>query len=181
MGRGPGRPGQEPAGVQHTLDEIFQALPFPVLGIESDNGTEFINQTLYDFCQERGIRFTRGRPYKKDDNAHIEQKNWTHVRRLVGWERYDSPAALAALNALYEGEWRTMMNVFQPSVKLQAKLRVGSRLRRRYGTPRTPLARLQRWGGVAPRLWRSSSDWRRPVIPLRSPWPLIGRRISSML
>ncbi len=142
--------GKSQRAVLGALDEIFQALPFPVLGIDSDNGTEFVNQTLFRFCESRHIRFTRGRPYKKDDNAHVEQKNWTHVRRLVGWERYDSPAALAALNALYKNEWRMMMNLFQPSVKLQAKLRVGSRLRRRYGTPRTPLARLQQWGFESP-------------------------------
>lgn len=137
--------GKSQRAVHRALAEILDALPFPVLGIDSDNGSELINDTLYRFCRERGIRFTRGRPYKKDDNAHVEQKNWTHVRRLVGWERYDSPAALAALNALYRNEWRIMMNLFQPSVKLQDKLRVGSRLRRRYGIPRTPLARLQLW------------------------------------
>jgi hypothetical protein len=148
--------GKSQCAVQRAPAEIIQALPFPVLGIDSDNGSEFtlapaqtagavlgVNDTLYRFCRECGIRFTRGRPYQKDDNAHIEQKNWTLVRRLVGWERYDSPAALAALNALYRNERRIMMNLFQPSVKLQAKLRVGSRLRRRYGIPRTPLAWLQ--------------------------------------
>jgi len=89
------------------------------------------------------IQFTRGRPYKKDDNAHIEQKNWTHVRKLVGWDRYDSEAAVGLLNDLYRHELRLMMNLFQPSVKLRRKVRVGSRLTRVYDAPQTPLDRLR--------------------------------------
>jgi len=88
------------------------------------------------------IQFTRGRPYKKDDNAHIEQKNWTHVRKLVGYLRYDTPLAVGALNALYRHELRLFQNLFLPSVKLVGKERVGVRLRRRYDLPRTPLDRL---------------------------------------
>ena len=76
--------------VRDALEEIRQALPFPLRGIDSDNGSEFINGHLYRYCQARAIQFTRGRPYKKDDNAHIEQKNWTHVRRLLGYVRYDT-------------------------------------------------------------------------------------------
>ena len=77
--------------VQQALEEIRQALPFRLRGIDSDNGSEFINAHLVRYCQAQGIQFTRGRPYKKDDNAHIEQKNWTHVRKLVGYVRYDTP------------------------------------------------------------------------------------------
>lgn len=88
-------------------------LPFPLRGLDSDNGAEFINLHLFRYCEARAIQFTRGRPYKKDDNAHIEQKNWTHVRRLLGWHRYDSPQALAAINDLYRHELRLMMNLFQ--------------------------------------------------------------------
>jgi hypothetical protein len=128
--------------VQTALDEIRQALPFRLQGIDSDNGSEFINDHLYRYCQTQGIQFTRGRPYKKDDNAHIEQKNWTHVRKLVGYLRYDTPLAVAALNALYRHELRLFQNLFLPSVKLVGKERVGARLRRRYDTPQTPLDRL---------------------------------------
>ena len=85
--------GQE--GVRQALEDIRQVLPFPLRGIDSDNGSEFINAHLYRYCQSRAIQFTRGRPYKKDDNAHIEQKNWTHVRRLLGYGRYDSRASVA--------------------------------------------------------------------------------------
>lgn len=125
------------------LDEMRTALPFRLRGIDSDNGSEFLNDQLWRYCRKRRIRFTRGRPYKKDDNAHIEQKNWTHVRKLLGYVRYDSAEALAAINDLYRNELRLLQNLFLPSVKLLGKTRVGSRLRRRYGPPRTPLERFE--------------------------------------
>jgi hypothetical protein len=134
--------GKGQAAVQAALEELRQALPFRLCGIDSDNGSEFINQHLWDYCQAREIQFTRGRPYQKDDNAHIEQKNWTHVRKLLGYVRYDSPAAQAAIHALYRHELRLFQNFFLPSVKLLGKVRVGARVRRRYDTPRTPLERV---------------------------------------
>lgn len=91
----------------------------------SDNGPEFINDHLYRYCQERRHQFTRCRPYKKDDNAPIEQKNWTHVRKVFGWKRYDTPELLVVMNDLYANELRLMINLFQPSVKLRSKHRVG--------------------------------------------------------
>ena len=103
------------------MEDIEQRLPFKLLGIDSDNGFEFINYHLKAFCDQRKIQFTRGRPYKKDDNAHIEQKNWTHVRKILGYLRYDSPSALEAINDLYTNELGSMMNLFQPSVKLVEK------------------------------------------------------------
>ena len=134
--------GKGQRAVGQAVEEMRHALPFALQGLDSDNGSEFINTHLFQYCQAREIQFTRGRPYKKDDNAHIEQKNWTHVRKLLGWERYDSPEALEAMNDLYRNELRLMMNLFQPSVKLREKRRVGSRLRRRYDRPQTPLDRL---------------------------------------
>jgi hypothetical protein len=135
--------GRAEARVQVALDEIRPVLPFRLRGIDTDNGSEFINGHLYRYGQAQEIQFTRGRPYKKDDNAHIEQKNWTHVRKLVGDLRYDTPAAVAALNDLYRHELRLFQNLFLPSVKLQGKARVGARLRRQYDAPRTPLERVQ--------------------------------------
>ncbi len=132
--------GQE--AVRAALEEIRQALPFPLRGIDSDNGSEFINDHLLRYCRARAIQFTRGRPYKKDDNAHIEQKNWTHVRRILGYVRYDTEAAREAINDLYRGELRRFQNLFLPSVKLVKKERVGSRLRRRYEAPQTPWRRV---------------------------------------
>jgi hypothetical protein len=134
--------GKGQRGIVTALNEMCAALPFALQGIDSDNGSEFINAHLVRFCEQRHIQFTRGRPYKKDDNAHIEQKNWTHVRKVMGWERYDSPRALVALNTFYAGPWCTMMNLFQPCIKLQQKVRKGSRLIRKYDTPQTPLDRL---------------------------------------
>ena len=135
--------GKGAAGIGRTLEALRQALPFRLRGIDSDNGSEFINASLYDYCQAQAIQFTRGRPYKKDDNAHIEQKNWTHVRKLLGYVRYDTPAALTAINDLYRQELRLLQNLFLPSVKLLRKERVGARVRRRYDAPRPPLERVQ--------------------------------------
>jgi hypothetical protein len=134
--------GKGQRGVLRALDELVHALPFVLCAIDCDNGSEFINQQLIAYCKAHQVQFTRGRPYKKDDNAHIEQKNWTHVRKLMGWERYDSPRALNAMNDFYRYEWRQMMNLFQPCVKLVKKVRVGSRLTRRYDAAQTPLDRL---------------------------------------
>ncbi len=127
--------------VQEALELLRQALPFPLRGIDSDNGSEFINHHLRGYCATHEIQFTRGRPYKKDDNAHIEQKNWTHVRKLLGYVRYDSAPALTAINAVY-ADLRLFQNLFLPSVKLVEKRRVGARLRRRYDAARTPLERV---------------------------------------
>ncbi len=135
--------GKGQSGIVAMLEEMRQGLPFRLCGIDSDNGSEFLNRHVVRYCQAQQIQFTRGRPYKKDDNAHIEQKNWTHVRRLIGWDRYDTAAAVAALNDLYRHEWGWMMNLFQPSVKLLRKQRVGARLRRVYDAPQTPLDRLR--------------------------------------
>lgn len=142
--------GRGQVGVLHAVDEMAGDLPFPLQGLDADNGSEFINHHLFRYCQDRRIQFTRGRPYKKDDNAHVEQKNWTHVRKLLGWDRYDSPQALEAINDLYRQELRLMMNLFQPSVKLVRKVRVGSRLRRVYDRPQTPLDRLLASGAGDP-------------------------------
>jgi hypothetical protein len=144
--------GKSQVVVQAALEELRQALPFRLRGIDSDNGSEFINQHLYDYCQAQEIQFTRGRPYKKDDNAHIEQKNWTHVRKLLGYVRYDSPAAQAAIHALYRHELRLFQNLFLPSVKLLAKERVGARVRRRYDAPRTPLERVLACQEITPQV-----------------------------
>jgi hypothetical protein len=134
--------GKSQVRVQEGLEQLRQALPFALRGIDSDNGSEFINAHLKTYSDAHHLQFTRGRPYKKDDNAHIEQKNWTHVRKLLGYVRYDSPAALTAINAVY-ADLRLLQNLFLPSVKLQRKERVGARVRRRYDAPQTPLDRAR--------------------------------------
>jgi len=134
--------GKGEQGVLRAFKAIRQRFPFPILGIDSDNGSEFINHTLWKYCQEERIGFTRGRPYKKDDNAHIEQKNWTHVRKLMGWLRYDTSEAVVAMNDLYSQDLRIMMNFFQPTIKIIRKERVGAKLCRKYDQPKTPWERL---------------------------------------
>ncbi len=134
--------GKGAAGIEAALEEMRHGLPFALRGLDSDNGSEFINHPLWRYTQAQRLQFTRGRPYKKDDNAHIEQKNWTHVRKLLAWERYDTVQALEAINTLYRHDLRLMMNLFQPSVKLVKKVRVGSRLTRVYDAPQTPLDRM---------------------------------------
>jgi hypothetical protein len=128
--------------VKEALNEIEGALPYRLLGVDSDNGSEFINGHLNAWCEQKQIQLTRGRPYKKEDNAHVEQKNWTPVRKLLGWDRYDSERAADAMNDLYRHELPLWMNLFLPSVKLVRKTRVGSKLRRVYDWPQTPLERV---------------------------------------
>jgi transposase InsO family protein len=135
--------GRGEEAVQRALNEIAGLLPFALRGVDSDNGSEFINWHLKNWCEQKHIQLTRGRPYKKDDNAHIEQKNWTHVRKLLGWDRYDTHEAVAAINDLYGQELRLWMNLYLPSVKLLKKVRVGSKVRRVYDGPRTPFERVR--------------------------------------
>src|SRR6266849_332172 len=136
--------GKGQTAVLAALDQVQSVLPFRLLGVDSDNGSEFINWHLKAWCERRGIQLTRGRPYKKDDNAHVEQKNWTRVRKLLGWDRYDSTEAVEAINDLYGNELRLWLNLYLPSVQLVKKVRVGSKLRRVYDAPQTPLERVAR-------------------------------------
>jgi len=135
--------GQERVG--GAVHKIRQRLPFPLLGLDSDNGSEFINQHLYNYCRREGITFTRSRSYKKNDSCHVEQKNWSVVRRLVGYDRYNSRAALEALNRIYD-LLRLYVNFFQPVMKLVSKTRHGAKVHKVYDTAQTPYQRLLRAG-----------------------------------
>ena len=157
--------GRGQAGVLAGLEEMRQALPFALKGIDSDNGSEFINAHLYRYCQAEAIQFTRGRPYKKDDNAHVEQKNWTHVRKLMGYVRYDSREAQTAMNDLYRSELRLFQNLCLPSVKLVRKVRVGARLRRVYDRPQTPFERVLACPEADPRKVAQLQTLRRRLDP----------------
>jgi hypothetical protein len=134
-------PNRGQRAVFEALQLIRCRLPFPLRGIDSDNDSAFINEHLFRFTQRERITFTRSRPYKKNDQAHIEQKNWSVVRRLIGYDRYTSPQALANLNAIYE-DLRLYVNFFQPSMKLVAKRRVDSRVRKTYDSAQTPYQRV---------------------------------------
>jgi len=116
-------------------------LPFELLGIDSDNGSEFINAHLIVYCEQAHLTFTRGRVGRKNDNAFVEQKNWSVVRRLVGYDRFDTPKQVRQLNVLYE-HYRLYVNFFLPVTKLSGKERVGSRLKRTFDDPKTPYQRL---------------------------------------
>jgi hypothetical protein len=118
-----------------------QRLPFPLLGLDSDNGSEFINQHLYRYCQREAIAFTRSRSYKKNDSCHVEQKNGNVVRRVVGYDRYSSWAALERLNMVYDC-LRLYVNFFQPVMKLVTKTRHGAKVHKVYDEARTPYQRL---------------------------------------
>jgi len=111
--------------------------PFPVIGIDSDNGSEFIDAHLYRYCLEHKITFTRSRPYNKNDGAHVEQKDWARVRQLVGYLRYDTPAELAKLNEIWELD-RLFTNYLLPQQKLATKQRYGAKVIKHYDAPATP-------------------------------------------
>jgi hypothetical protein len=133
---------------QHTtlaaLQDMEKSLPFDLLGLDSDNGGEFINHHVMHWLQkrERPVFMTRSRPYKSDDNAHVEQKNWTHVRQCFGYERHDNPEVVEPINALVKGAYGQLRNYFHASLKLESKERQNGKIRRLYGKPQTPLARV---------------------------------------
>jgi hypothetical protein len=128
------------------IRDIEASLPFALLGVDSDNGGEFLNHHLVHYLQarERPVYFTRSRAYHKNDNAHVEQRNWTHVRQHFGYERYDNPEAAPLINALCKGALGLLLNHFLPTQKLAGKERVEGRVVRKYGPPQTPYARLLR-------------------------------------
>jgi len=131
--------GQQRVG--SAVHQVRQRLPFPLLGLDSDNGGEFINQRLYDYCRRERITFTRSRSYKKNDSCHVEQKNWSVVRRLIGYDRYSSRAALEVLNRVYNLV-RLYVNFFQPVMKLVSKTRHGAKVHKVYDKAQTPYQRL---------------------------------------
>lgn len=128
--------------VKQALQNIETRLPFELKGLDPDNGSEFINWQLYLYCLEKKIKFTRGRPGKKNDNAHIEEKNWTHVRKIVGYDRLDTADELEMLNSLYQGPLRLYLNFFQPGMRLKQKIRIGGTLKKQYDTAQTPYQRI---------------------------------------
>jgi hypothetical protein len=127
--------------VRQSVHRMRGHLPFPLLGIDSDNGSEFINQCFYNYCRDEKITFTRSRSYKKNDSCHVEQKNGNVVRRLVGYERYASKASFECLGRVYDLV-RLYINFFQPTMKLVAKTRNGARVHKVYDTAQTPYQRL---------------------------------------
>ena len=129
------------AAVSQAIAELRQRLPFALLGIDSDNGSEFINDTLYRYCQTEQITFTRSRPYQKNDQAHVEQKNWSVVRRTIGYDRLETAEELALLRSIYL-DLRLYINFFQPVMKLIGKEMVDGKIVRKYDQAQTPFRRV---------------------------------------
>jgi len=123
------------------IKETRGRLPFDLLGVDSDNGGEFINDQLYRYCLAEGILFTRSRPYRKNDNCYVEQKNYSVVRRHIGYERYESSQALILMNEYYK-YLRLRTNFFMPSLKLESKRRDGAKIIKKYEKPKTPYQRV---------------------------------------
>ena len=127
--------------VSTAIHHMRQRLPFPLLGIDSDNGSEFINDTLYRYCLDEKITFTRSRPYQKNDQAHVEQKNWSVVRHTVGYDRWETDQEFTILESIH-ADLRLYINFFQPSFKLIAKECIGNRTIKRYDPAKTPYQRV---------------------------------------
>lgn len=140
-------------GVLNQISDIENRLPFDILGFDSDNGSEFLNWHLIRYFtneqRPRHIQFTRSRPYHSDDNAHVEQKNWTHVRQLFGYERFSNQAVVELMNDLYKNEMSQMNNYFLPNTKLTEKQRVESKIIKKHDKPATPYQRLMKSEAVS--------------------------------
>jgi hypothetical protein len=136
--------GRGQAGTLAALQDMEASLPFSLLGLDSDNGGEFLNHHVLRWLQKRPqpAFMTRSRPYKKDDNAHVEQKNWTHVRQCFGYERHDNPALVEPMNGLVKGAYGQLLNYFHASLKLDHKEHHHGKTQRIYGAAQTPLARV---------------------------------------
>ncbi len=134
-------PHRSQEAVSKAIHSMRQRLPFPLLGINSDNGSEFINDLLHRYCMDEKITFTRSRPYKKNDQAHVEQKNWSVVRHTVGYDRWETEQELVILESIHD-DLRLYINFFQPSFKLIAKERIGNKTVKRYDTAKTPYQRV---------------------------------------
>src|SRR3989338_491888 len=136
--------GKGERGVLEQIISIEASLPFAIRGFDCDNGTEFPQWHFVRYFQDRAqpVQFTRSRPYQKDDNAHVEQKNWTHIRQWLGYRRFETPALVALLNELYTREWRLFHNFFLPSAKLTQKQRIRSKIIKVHDDPKTPYQRI---------------------------------------
>ncbi len=131
--------------VKGAVYDVRKRLPVPMLGLDSDNGSEFINHSLFEYCRQSGITFTRSRSYKKNDSCHVEQKNWSVVRKTIGYDRFNSKVAFKALDDIYT-LLRLYVNFFQPVMKLVSKSRHGAQVHKVYDTAQTPYPRLLKSG-----------------------------------
>jgi hypothetical protein len=156
------------------LETITKVMPFPVVGVDCDNGSEFINHTLLAWCEKRQITFTRSRPGNSNDGAHVEQKNWAIVRTVVGYHRYDTSAELLLLNEIWALQSK-LTNYFYPQQKLIAKVRDGAKITKKYDRPATPAARAGRHDAITAKHKKALAD----VYPTLNP-AAIQRQIQAL-
>jgi hypothetical protein len=166
-------PNRSQAAVKAAIITARGRLPFPLRGLDSDSGAEFINANLLRYCEQEQITFTRSRPYKKNDQAYIEQKNWSNVRQLVGYDRYEDQTACEALNRLYE-TWHLYSNFFQPVMVLVSKERAGAKVKKRYDQPKTPYQRAL----DSPEVTEEDKERLRQLYPTLNPAALL-RQIET--
>jgi hypothetical protein len=164
--------------IRGRIAEVEKVLPFPILGFDSDNGGEFINWHLVDYFlgRKQMVAFTRSRAYRKNDNARVEQKNWTHVRQLVGYGRLEDPVQAERLNDLYVNEWNPFRNFFCPVMKHQRTEVKGSHKKRVYDQPATPFDRLKASPDVAPDQIKALEKFKATLNPFE-----LKRRIERKL
>ncbi len=164
------------------IKDIERTLPFKLLGFDSDNGGEFINSTLLHYFLKRPkpVCFTRAREYQSNDNAHVEGKNWTHVRQQFGYKRFDNPEIIDLLNDFYQSEWYLYANFFLPSMKLIRKDRIASRIVRVHDAPQPPATRLLNADHVA----KTTKTWIKTIYRTTNPFELraaIDRKRNAIL
>jgi hypothetical protein len=156
-------------GVLESLKEIDQALPFDMLAYTADNGTEVLNKEIKHYLQNRqGHRVNpkRGRPYKKNDNCFVEQKNWTHVRSLFGYARLDDKIFVPLMNEIYRVYWNPLQNYFTPTMKLKDKTRIGSKIKKTYYKPQTPYQRLMESESISKRVKYQLQERKKTLNPI---------------
>lgn len=170
--------GRGESGVLSAIQHIEGALPFTIKGFDCDNGSEFLNWHLIRYLTERKqpVQFSRSRPYYKNDNAHVENKNWTHVRQLLGYERFEHIKLVDLLNDLYTSEWNDYFNFFIPSVKLISKERLGSKIVKTHDQPKTPVQRLLE----SPALSSTTKEFLQQRLATLNPF-VLQKRISSKI
>lgn len=156
------------AAVVAATRDVEERLPFPLRGFDCDNGSEFLNWHLVSYLRDnrkQSVPFTRSRPYKKDDNGHVEQKNWTHIRQLLGYGRLEDPCLVDAINQLHRDIWEPLNNLFLPSSKMIRKTRMGGKVRRVHDKPMTPCDRLLLCDAISKRVKRKLKKQRKALNP----------------
>jgi len=174
--------GKGERGVREALHDIEHSLPFRIRGFDCDNGSESLNWTILKYWVHRKIpvQYTRSREYQKNDNAHIEGKNWTHVRQYIGYKRLDQPELASQMNGLYTSQWRLLFNYFLPSMKLIAKHREGSRTVKTYEPAKTPFQKVLESSDVDHKTKRRLQHEHESLNPFELQQQ-IARKISGIL